>query len=303
MGKFPTITGEKPKIIAHRGASGYLPEHTLEAYALAIDLGCDMIEPDLVFSKDGELIVRHDIYLSTTTDVADHPEFSERKRTHKLHKTPDWFVEDFSVEELKTLKARQAFPGRSKDYDGKFDIITFDEAMALLKRKSAEKKRPIGVCPEVKKPGYYLKQGFNFIPPLLETLQKYEYGGEGNPPVFILSFDPRFLMRIARRTDLPLIFNLEDDFRMAFLLKVIAHYVQGIGPDKSLLVRGGKTTGLLEKAHRAGLKVFPFAFRDDKVGPGFDTPEAELKFYLNLGADAVFTDFTDTGKVVRDLIP
>ncbi len=303
MAAFPTLTGEKPKIIAHRGASGYLPEHTIGAYTLAIDLGCDFIEPDLVFTRDGELVVRHEIYLSGSTDVADHPEFHNRQRVHKLHKTPDWFVEDFTLEELKTLRCRQAFPGRAKEYDDTFGILTFDEVLALAKKKSAEKGRPVGVCPEIKKPAYYLKKGFNFIPPLLETLQKYDYDKEDSPPVFILSFDARFLLRIAKRTDLPLVLNLEDDFRMAFLLKVIARYVQGIGPDKSLLVRGGKSTGLLEKAHSAGLAVFPWTFRNDQVGKGFESIEAEMKFFMDLGVDAVFTDFTDTAKVVRESLP
>ena len=133
MAKFPTLSGERPSIIAHRGASGYLPEHTLEAYTLAIDLGADFIEPDLVFSKDGELVVRHDIDLSCSTDIAGREEFRDRKRFNKLLKREDWLVEDFTLEELKTLKSRQAFPGRSKEYDGRFELLTFDEVFSIPK--------------------------------------------------------------------------------------------------------------------------------------------------------------------------
>jgi len=111
MTRFNTLSGEKPKIIAHRGASGYLPEHTLGAYTLAIDLGADFVEPDLVFTRDAKLVIRHDIYLSGSTDVGDRPEFHKRRRVHKLHQKPDWFVEDFTLAELKTLKCSNPFPG------------------------------------------------------------------------------------------------------------------------------------------------------------------------------------------------
>ena len=119
----------QPIVIAHRGASGYLPEHTLEGYTLAIDLGADFIEPDLVLSKDGVLVARHDIYLSTTTDIQSHAEFASRKR--KIGNREDWFTEDFTLAELKTLRARQAFTGRSRQYDGKFRIPTFQEVIDL----------------------------------------------------------------------------------------------------------------------------------------------------------------------------
>ena len=161
-GDFKTLTGEQPAIIAHRGASGYLPEHTLEAYTLAIDLGCDFIEPDLVFTKDGHLVVRHEGYLSPSTDVADHPEFADRKKHSKTFGFEDWFTEDFTLEEIKTLHARQAYPGRSREYDGKFLIPTFMEVLELARAKSKEKARPIGVYPETKHPGHYKKLGHDF---------------------------------------------------------------------------------------------------------------------------------------------
>lgn len=298
MANFPTLTGRRPKIIAHRGASGYMPEHTLEGYALAIDMGADFIEPDLVFTKDGHLVVRHDVYLSGSTNVSAIPGFKDRKRTHKVFKRDDWFVEDFTLNEIKNLKARQAFPGRSKDFDDKFQIPTFEDVLRLAHNKAKEKGRPIGVYPETKKPGYYKKIGFDFIPPLLNALKGFGFD-RAKDLVFIQSFEPGILVRLSRQTDLPLIFLLEDNFKFAFLMSVIAKFVDGIGPDKTLLVRGGKSTGLLEKAHKAGLQVHPYTFRADRVGAGFEDLEQELEFFFHLGVDALFTDFTDIAVAVR----
>ncbi len=132
----------EPIVIAHRGATGYLPEHTLEGYALAIRMGADFIEPDLVLSKDGVLIARHDRFLSSTTDVKSHPEFASRKR--KVGEREDWFSEDFTLAELKTLRTRQAFRGRSKDHDGKYQIPTFQEVIDLAQGLSKRIGRPIG---------------------------------------------------------------------------------------------------------------------------------------------------------------
>ncbi len=146
--QWATLDGAAPLIIAHRGASGYRPEHTLEAYALAIDMGADVIEPDLVFTKDGVLVARHDRYLSTTTDVSGHREFASRKRANNdpdddpsnLSRN-DWWVEDFTLAELKTLRARQPFPGRSREFDGRYEIPSFAEILALAAHKRKEAGR------------------------------------------------------------------------------------------------------------------------------------------------------------------
>ena len=128
-----TAQSDRPLVIAHRGASGHLPEHTLPGYALAIEMGADYIEPDLVMSKDGVFISRHDHYLSSSTNVADHPEFAGRKKT--IGERKDWYAEDFTLAEIKTLRARQAFPGRSTEYDDKYDIPPFPQVIDLVKRE------------------------------------------------------------------------------------------------------------------------------------------------------------------------
>lgn len=295
---YNTLTGKQPAIIAHRGASGYLPEHTLEAYTLAIDLGCDFIEPDLVFTKDGHIVVRHDGHLSPSTDVAERPEFKKRRKFSKAFGFEDWFVEDFTLEEIKSLRARQAFSGRSKEYDSKFLIPTFEEVLDLARAKSKEKARPIGVYPETKHPRYYKSLGHDFTNPLLSALTSYGFDQEGSR-VFIQSFEPMILLRLARITKLPLILLLKENFKGKFLLSVIARYATGIGPAKELLVKNGVSTGLLEKAHEKGLLVHPYTFRNDSIGPGFTNIEEELEFFFKLGVDAVFTDFTDTARAVR----
>jgi len=298
MATFQTLTGALPKIIAHRGACGYMPEHTLEAYTLAIDMGADYIEPDLVFTKDGHLVVRHDVYLSTSTNVSRIPAFQDRRRRSKRFGMTDWFTEDFTLKEIQTLKARQAFPGRSKDYDDKFTIPTFEDVLRLVNQKSKEKGRPIGVYAETKKPAYFKKRGYDYVPVLLNALKGFNLDQAGDQ-VVIQSFDPRPLMRLAKQCGLPLIYLLEEDFKWPFLMPLIAKFAAGIGPAKELLVRGGKSTGFLERAHKAGLEVHPYTFRNDQVGQGFKTIEDELEFYFNLGVDALFTDFTDTAVTVR----
>jgi glycerophosphoryl diester phosphodiesterase len=213
----------------------------------------------------------------------------------------DWFVGDFSLKEIKTLKARQAFPGRSKDYDDKFSIPTFEDVLRLVHEKSKQKGRPIGVYPETKKPAYYRKRGHDFAPVLLNALKGFNLD-RAVDQVVIQSFDPRILMRLSKMTELPLILLLKENFKWPILMPLIARFTTGIGPDKGLLVRDGKSTGLLERAHKAGLQVHPYTFRNDAVGEGFKDIEEELAFYFELGVDALFTDFTDTAVTVRQTL-
>ena len=142
-----------PLVIGHRGASGYLPEHTLESYALAIELGADYIEPDLVATKDGHLIARHEPNIINTTDVSDRPEFAARKRIAVVDGFPEegFFASDFTLAEIKTIRAKQAFAERPQQFNGKFNIVTLEEIIALAKRKSEETGRTIGIYPEDRK--------------------------------------------------------------------------------------------------------------------------------------------------------
>ncbi|HMA10529.1 MAG TPA: glycerophosphodiester phosphodiesterase family protein, partial [Steroidobacteraceae bacterium] len=183
-----------PLVIAHRGASGHLPEHTLPAYALALLQGADYIEPDLVATRDGVLVARHENQISGTTDVAAHGEFAARRRTQPVDGVPvtGWFTEDFTLAELRTLRARERLPQLRPEnarHDGEFGIPTFDEILALLSQVNAARRaqgQPLaGVYPETKHPTHFASLGLPLEPPLLAALA--ERGG--GAPVFIQSFE------------------------------------------------------------------------------------------------------------------
>jgi glycerophosphoryl diester phosphodiesterase len=297
----------EPIVIAHRGASGYLPEHTLAAYRLAIEMGADYIEPDLVFSKDGVLVVRHDNYLSTTTDVEDHPEFAARKR--KLAEREDWFVEDFTLQELKTLRARQAFKGRSKEFDGNYQIPTFQEVIDLATRESARLGRQVGLYPETKLASHYDGLGYDFAGSLLESLKKNNLNKQSSQ-VFIQSFEPDILRRLNQLTDVRLIQlvvplrGTDGEMQSGIPnvpLEKIVKYADGVGALKYLLISPeGKPTAFVGQVKALGLELHAWTFRDDAYSSElFETAELELTFYLELGIDGFFTDFPDTGVRVR----
>jgi glycerophosphoryl diester phosphodiesterase len=294
-------------VIAHRGASGYLPEHTLEAYRLAIEMGADYIEPDLVFSKDGVLVARHDNYLGTTTDVGDHPEFAARKR--KMAGREDWFVEDFTLQELKTLRARQAFKGRSKEYDGKYQIPTFQEVIDLAEQESTRLGRQVGLYPETKSPSHYDSLGYDFAGSLLQSLRDNNLN-KRSARVFIQSFEPGILRRLDQLTDVRLIQlvvplrGTDGEMQTGIPnvpLDKIAEYADGVGALKYLLIsRQGNPTTFVEQVKALGLDVHAWTFRDDAyTSELFESAELELEFYLELGIDGFFTDFPDTGVRVR----
>lgn len=299
MAKFNTLSGAAPKIIAHRGASGLLPEHTVAAYRRAILDGADFIEPDLVFTRDGELVARHDGYLSTTTDVAGRPEFAGRKRYAKAFKREDWFVEDFTLAEIKRLRARQPFPGRPETHDGKYQVPTFAEVLEVAKRGAKRGGRAVGVYPETKHPEHYRGLGHDFAPALVAALERAELPSARNP-VVIQSFRPGILRRLKKQTKIPLIQLVSRSYPQRFILNAIARYAAGVGPDKALLVKRGRSSGYLEYAHALGLEVHPYTFRDDAVGEGFATIGEELGFYFALGVDAVFADFPKTAVTARE---
>ncbi len=283
-----------PIIIAHRGASGYLPEHTIEAYEKAIHLGADFIEPDLVFTSDGVLVARHDRWMSDSTNVAEHPEFADRKTVKPGKAEPDWYAEDFTFAELRTLRARQAFPGRSKENDGKFLIPRFEEILELARDAR------VGVYPEAKDPAALAALGHDFTAPLLNALGRYGFG-PGGLPVVIQSFDPDFLAGLRTRTRIPLIMLIDmENGAETVSLERAAGFADGVGPYKALLIDPrGVDTGYVKRAHALGLLVHPYTFRNDKVGAGFADIRAELRAFLALGIDGLFTDFADTAIAVR----
>ncbi len=292
----------RPLIIAHRGASGHRPEHTLEAYRLAVDMGADFIEPDLVSTKDGVLIARHENEIGGTTDVADR--FPDRKRTVSVdgQSITGWFSEDFTLAEVKTLRARERLAFRSHAYDGQFQIPTFDEVIELAQALGAARGRPVGVYPETKHPTYFRGIHLSLEEPLVASLQTHGWNRR-DAPVFIQSFEQSNLRELRRKTEVRLI-QLTSGAAMVEGdgLKKIAEYAYGIGPEKRLVVPVnpdgslGTPTDLVTRAHAAGLVVHIWTIRVDKefLPAGYQGhPEAEFEQFRQLGVDGVFTDFPD----------
>ena len=292
----------RPPIIAHRGASGHRPEHTLEAYRLAVEMGADFIEPDLVSTKDGVLIARHENEIGGTTDVADR--FPDRHRTKTVdgQSMTGWFTEDFTLAEIKTLRARERLAFRSHAYDGQFQVATFDEVIDLAQQLGGVRGRPVGVYPETKHPTYFRTIGLPLEEKLLASLQKHGWNSR-DAPVFIQSFEQGNLRALRRKTDVRLI-QLVSDATMVDGdgLRNIAAYADGIGPEKRLVVpinpdgSIGTSTDLVTRAHAAGLLVHIWTIRVDKefLPAGYHgSPEAEFDQFRRLGVDGVFTDFPD----------
>lgn len=233
-----TLEGASPIVIGHRGASGYRPEHTLESYSLAIEQGADFIEPDLVLTKDGHMIARHEPMIGGTTDVANHPEFADRKTTRMVDgiEYNDWFASDFTLAEIKTLGAVQARASRDQQYNGQFKIVTLDEVIALAKAKSHETGRSIGIYPEIKHSTFHAtlktasgKLAFgknNFENKLLRKLHK-EYGNSACAPVFIQSFEVSNLQYMSHKTDIQLVQLIDaDDVNADGSMSLVAPYKQ-----------------------------------------------------------------------------
>jgi glycerophosphoryl diester phosphodiesterase len=328
----------RPIVIGHRGSPAYRPEHTAGSYRLAIEMGADYIEPDLVFTKDGKLVVRHEPDITSTTDVADHPEFADRKTTRTIDgvTTTGWFTVDFTLAELKTLRAIERLPDvrpQNTALNGLWEVPTFQEVIDIAKAHG------VGIYPETKHPTFMAGLGFSYDRPLLDTLRRNGLDHRG-AKVFIQSFEVGNLERLRRETPLPLIQLIDatgapadfvaagdprtyDDLVTPAGLAEIVRYADGIGPDKSRIVANdtdgkplGSPTSLVRNAHRVGLLAHPFTFRpentflaaDFQVGnpasPEFprargDQP-AELELFYRLGVDGLFADNADTAVAVRE---
>ncbi len=311
-------------IIAHRGASGERPEHTIASYTLAIQQGADFIEPDLVLTKDGVLVARHENEISETTNVADKAEFADRKATKTIdgQKMTGWFTEDFTLAELKTLRAKERLPQLRKAnmaYDGQFEIPTFQEILELAKMQSAATGRTIGVYPETKHPSYFASIGLPHEAPLLAMLTKYGYVDK-SAPIFIQSFEVENLKALRSRTKLRLIQLMDEkgspadradltypQMATAEGLKTVATYADGIGPNKALVIPRtilgnlGEPTTLVTDAHKVGLAVHPWTFRRENYflplaqKSGIDPRDVgdlktEIKAFLGTGIDGFFSD-------------
>lgn len=318
----------RPIVIAHRGASGERPEHTLLSYQLAIEQGADFIEPDLVSTKDGVLVARHENEISGTTDVARHPEFASRKTTKTIDGAPvtGWFTEDFTLVELKTLRAKERLPqfrpGNTR-YDGQAEIPTLDEIIALAKRASRDTGRTIGIYPETKHPSYFASIGLPLEERLVTKLREAGWD-RANAPVFIQSFEVANLRKLRAMTQVPLIQLMSvsggpaDGAEPSYAamatpegLARVAQYAAGIGPERTMILSAsGATTSLVADAHAAGLKVHPWTFRAENFflplsyKSGIDPRSHgrltdEITAYLRAGIDGFFTDFPDKGVAAK----
>ena len=311
-----------PIVIAHRGASGERPEHTLAAYDLAIAQGADAIEPDLVPTKDGVLVARHENEIAETTDVAAHPEFAERRATKLIdgRSVTGWFTEDFTLAELRTLRARERLPELRPGnvaFDGREAIPTLEEVIALAKRRSAELGRTIAVYPETKHPTYFAAVGRPTDALLVRALDAAGWR-TADAPVFVQSFEVDNLKRLAGMTRVRLIQLLDaaggpaDGAEPSYAamttpeaLRAVARYAWGIGPNKAMLGQGE----LVRDAHRAGLRVHPWTYRAEnrflaapyrREGAARGDLAGDIAAALRLGIDGFFTDFPAIGVAARD---
>jgi len=320
VARAPVSPAKRPIIIGHRGASGYRPEHTLESYTLAIEQGADYIEPDLVATKDGVLVARHENEIGSTTDVAE--KFPARRRTVNVdgEAVTGWFTEDFTIAEIRTLRAKERLSSRSPAYNGQFSIPTFEQVVALAKTKSAELGRPIGVYPETKHPSHFVRLGLPLEERIVAVLHAHGWN-TADAPVLIQSFEVNNLKRLRQMTKVRLIQLLSPDGRPADDsprrytemvtpegLRDIASYAAGIGANQRLIVpadRSGKLgtpTSLVRDAHAAGLLVHVWTLRNEAAflasGYGGDPIREHVQF-TELGVDGIFTDFPDTARLAQ----
>ncbi|AZP11011.1 glycerophosphodiester phosphodiesterase [Undibacterium parvum] len=358
----PTLNGEKPLVVAHRGASGYIPEETYEAYVKAIELGADAIEPDLVSTKDGVLIARHDPNLAGSTDVANHPEFASRKKTLSVdgESQTGWFASDFTFAEIKTLGGISTDAERPQQFNGLYKLVSFQEIIDLVKAKSKETGRTISVYPETKNPSYHRALGLPLEDKLIAIINQAGWNDK-SAPIFVQSFEPGSLKEMrakglktkliqlidaddvdlktgkltyAAPYDRPVDWALAGDKRMfsdmvtPAGLAEIKTYADGIGPWKRYIVSVKGTVGadgkivdingdgkindadtttmeptsLVADAHKAGLMLHPYTFRNEKrrLASNYKgDPKEEYKQFFRLGVDGIFTDFTDTALAAR----
>jgi glycerophosphoryl diester phosphodiesterase len=323
----------EPLVHAHRGASGYRPEHTLAAYRLAVQQGADYIEPDLVMTKDGVLVDRHEPEIGGTTDVADHPEFANRKVTKQLDggAVTGWWVEDFTLAELKTLRAKERLPAlrpESASYDGQFDVPTLEEVLTLREQLSAETGRTIGVIPEIKHSTFLHDAGLDPEVALVEVLEVHGLN-RPNAALWVQSFELTPLVRLddelGYKANLVFLvtasgrpYDLEaqgdprtyTDLLTPTSLKALSKDVDGLGVDKSRVIPRrsdgtlGTPTALVANAHEAGLDVTPWTFRaenqflpvDYRIGTNPATHGRmadEVTRFFEAGVDGVFCDQPD----------
>ena len=330
----------RPLVIGHRGASAYRPEHTLASYELAIDQGADYVEPDIVATKDGVLIARHENEIGGTTNVADLPQFADRQTTKVIdgRSITGWFTEDFTLAELKTLRAKERIPELRPDntaFDGQFEVPTLQEVIDLVRRKEAETGRTIGIIPETKHPSYFTSIGLPLEQRLVDMLSANGYDGMDDAAI-IQSFEVGNLQMLSGMTDLRLVqlygggqpwdFVLSGDTRTyadlltPMGLDFVNDYAQLIGPSKGYIIPTDENgfllspTSLVDDAHAAGLLVTPYTFRPEnaflptqfRIGTdpaAFGDQQGELNAFFEAGIDGFFIDAPNLGFEAVAAIP
>ncbi|MCZ4097562.1 glycerophosphodiester phosphodiesterase [Streptomyces sp. So13.3] len=328
-----------PTVIGHRGSSGYRPEHTFGSYQYALDIGADVIEQDLVPTKDGHLVCRHEPEIGGTTDVSKHPEFASRRTTKTIDGTAmtGWFTEDFTLAELKTLRAVERLPAnrqRNTLYDGRWEIPTFEEVLQWAEEQGRKRGRPVWLHTETKHPTYFRKLGLGLEERLARLLRRYGRDRK-NSPQFLESFESGSLQRLgALGVAAPKIFLLSglgsrpwdfveagdprtvDDLITPAGLQWTAHFAQGIGPTLTLIIpvdaagKLGTPTTLVRDAHAAGLILHPYTMRNENAFLPADfrrgtDPNAygdafgAFRKYFEQGIDGIFSDNADTALLAR----
>ncbi|MFH8612725.1 glycerophosphodiester phosphodiesterase [Streptomyces sp. NPDC018029] len=322
-----------PTVVAHRGASGYRPEHTLGSYQLALDMGAHVIEQDVVPTKDGYLVCRHENDITATTDVSAHPEFASRKTTKSVDGTSltGWFTEDFTLAELKTLRAKERIPGtrqRNTLYDGRWDVPTLEEVFRWAEKEGRKRGKPIWLHIETKHPTYFRKLGLGLEEPLAKLLRRYGRHKK-NSPTFLQSFEPSSIQRLAKLVSAPRVVLLSsansrpwdfveagDPRTVADLIKPeglrwMARFAQGIGPTLDLIIPRkadgslGTPTTLVDDAHAADLILHPYTMRNENTflpanfrkgtdPAAYGDAFGAFKTYFATGIDGIFSDNPDT---------
>lgn len=304
--------------IAHRGASGYLPEHTLQAAAYAHALGADYIEQDVVLSKDSVPVVLHDIYLNSVTNVKD--KYSDRKR-----EDGNWYVSDFTLSELKELSVNErlhsngmeaVYPNRFPITKGNFQISTLSEHIELIQGLNVSTRRNVGIYPEIKRPKWHRKKGMDISKITTDILKQYGYSTKEDK-MFLQCFDSKELKRIKNElnSSLPLIQLIgsnswgesEDDYSYMITengIKEVSKYAVGIGPylqltyNVNLKSRNYKPTSMVRYARQNNLLIHPYTIRKDSIPLDFDDYEKMIQWFMNtLKADGLFTDFVDLTEI------
>jgi len=292
MGKgWRTLDGAAPRVIAHRGASGFRPEHTLGGYELGLEQGADIVEPDLVPSADGVLFARHDAGLARSTDIARRPVFADRQERG------DWPCDRLQAREIDELGAIQPFPGRPAQFDSRWPPPRWSAVLEWAREEALKRGRTIVLYPEIKHPALFATRGIDVVAAFAASLAKPVPGVE----VWVQCFDAQALRRVHQATGLRCSLGVDRNSNWRAQLREHRGWLAGLVASKQLLRGfGGEDSGLVEAAHAAGLRVDAWTFRDDQLGRGHGSVDEELAAAVDAGVDGLFCDFPVSGRALVD---